>query len=621
MMKIINEIKNSLKKIKEGFTLVELLGVIVVLAIIMLIAIPAVLNVMTTAKRKSFAEYVDKVSSLSQKQLSEDQMMGNKNGGTCYIYNVKSELGLNNTGDYEGWVLINPVDNDIYVTLFDKDFVIIGYHYSDSSLNMNDYIEKRSSSNEDKLTIDELCNLSSCSTCTMGDTNLSNINNKTKTYLVDGSTFQSRLLQLMCPGAKWSSDCTKKFTVVSDNSDVPASAILLSVDDSEHKMYAWVDQDNSKLYIYTDADKYAMNSDSSYMFSGLSILGFDYSKLDFSNVTNLNRAFGGRRFSENIDLSNADVSKVTSMEGTFSSSTFSSLNLNNWKALSINNMLYLFQTSNIDTLKMDNTKFVISPSDSASGMKSAFYELVVNNGSLDLNNWDISKVTSLEETFYRATIPNLNISNWDVSNVVNMHETFGYINTNELILNNWNTSKVTIAWNLFQYSTINKIDLSNWDLSHLKDGKNYYYAYQLFYRSTVSDLILKNLDLSNCEELTGFIYECDNLKTIDLSSVNISGVKVVSKFIHNCDKLETADIRNMDFSSVTSSSNFFKGNPKLTTIYANENTKISSSMVSNYSLFNGGLDSLVGGNGLKYESSKSSGAYANYENGYFTYKA
>lgn len=621
MMKIINIFKNSLKKIKEGFTLVELLGVIVVLAIIMLIAIPAVLNVMTTAKRKAFTEYIDKSANLAQKQLGEEQMMGTKNGGTCYIYNVKSELGLNNTGDYDGWVLINPIDNDIYVTLFDKDFVIIGYHYSDSSLNMNDYIQKRNDENADKLTIEELCNLSSCSTCTMGDTNLSNINNKSKTYLVDGATFQSRLLQLMCPGVRWSSECTKEFTVVSDNSDVPASAILLSLDDSKYKMYAWVDQDNSRLYIYTDADKYVMNSNSSYMFSGLSILGFDYSKLDFSNVTNLDRAFNGRRFSENIDLSNADVSKVTSMEGTFASSTFSSLNLNNWKALSINNMLYLFQSSNIDTLKMDNTKFVISPSDSDSGMKSAFYELVVNNGSLDLNNWDVSKVTDLEDTFYKATIPNLNISNWDVSNVLNMHETFGYINTNELILNNWNTSKVTIAWNLFQYSTINKIDLSNWNLSHLKDGNNSYYAYQLFYRSTVSDLILKNLDLSNCEELTGFIYECDNLKTIDLSSVNISGVKEVSKFIHNCDNLEIADIRNMDFSSVTSSSNFFKGNPKLTTIYANENTKISSSMVSNYNLFNGGLNSLVGGNGLKYESSKSSGAYANYENGYFTYKA
>jgi type IV pilus assembly protein PilA len=43
-------------KKKKGFTLVELLAVIVILAIIMIIAIPAVLNTMQTARKKSFME-------------------------------------------------------------------------------------------------------------------------------------------------------------------------------------------------------------------------------------------------------------------------------------------------------------------------------------------------------------------------------------------------------------------------------------------------------------------------------------------------------------------------------------------------------------------------------------
>jgi len=38
----------------NGFTLVELLAVIVILAIIMIIAIPSVLNVTEQAKQKSF---------------------------------------------------------------------------------------------------------------------------------------------------------------------------------------------------------------------------------------------------------------------------------------------------------------------------------------------------------------------------------------------------------------------------------------------------------------------------------------------------------------------------------------------------------------------------------------
>jgi len=162
--------KNSLKKIFKGFTLVELLAVIVILAIIMIIAIPAVLDTMESARRKTFAEYVDKVSTLSQKQLAEDQMLGNKSLGECIVYNVKTGLELNNTGNYEGWVLINPSKNDIYVTLYDDNYVIVGYHYSDSSLKIDDYIQKKTSDNESKLTVEELCRSSSCTTCNIDDT-------------------------------------------------------------------------------------------------------------------------------------------------------------------------------------------------------------------------------------------------------------------------------------------------------------------------------------------------------------------------------------------------------------------------------------------------------------------
>ena len=52
-------------KKKNGFTLVELLAVIVVLAIIMIIAIPSVLDVMNTARKKAFVMYVDKIVTIS----------------------------------------------------------------------------------------------------------------------------------------------------------------------------------------------------------------------------------------------------------------------------------------------------------------------------------------------------------------------------------------------------------------------------------------------------------------------------------------------------------------------------------------------------------------------------
>lgn len=113
-------------KKNKGFTLVELLAVIVILAIIMVIAIPAVLETMTSAKRKSFGEYAMKVSTGAEKQYLEDQLTSNP--GTCVLYDIKKDLGFSSTGNYEGYVIVKMTNNDpkIYVTLKDNDYMIYG---------------------------------------------------------------------------------------------------------------------------------------------------------------------------------------------------------------------------------------------------------------------------------------------------------------------------------------------------------------------------------------------------------------------------------------------------------------------------------------------------------------
>ena len=82
-------------KKKNGFTLVELLAVIVILAIIMIIAIPAVLETMQSARKKTFKEYAMKMTSEGQKTYLADQLT--MNPGNCTLYRIKTDLGLNNT--------------------------------------------------------------------------------------------------------------------------------------------------------------------------------------------------------------------------------------------------------------------------------------------------------------------------------------------------------------------------------------------------------------------------------------------------------------------------------------------------------------------------------------------
>ena len=101
-------------KKNKGFTLVELLAVIVILAIIMIIAIPAVLNTMETAKKKSMMEFAQKVMNKAEEKYYESITMGNnmKTSAeiTAVVYDINKDLGINNTGNYYGYVTVEAMD-------------------------------------------------------------------------------------------------------------------------------------------------------------------------------------------------------------------------------------------------------------------------------------------------------------------------------------------------------------------------------------------------------------------------------------------------------------------------------------------------------------------------------
>ncbi len=89
-----------MNKRNKGFTLVELLAVIVILAIIMVIAIPSVLETITTARKKTFLEYIDKVASSTQTKYAEDTGKGLAHTSSNIMYDIKKDLGLTNTGTF-----------------------------------------------------------------------------------------------------------------------------------------------------------------------------------------------------------------------------------------------------------------------------------------------------------------------------------------------------------------------------------------------------------------------------------------------------------------------------------------------------------------------------------------
>jgi prepilin-type N-terminal cleavage/methylation domain-containing protein len=136
---------------KKGFTLVELLAVIVVLAIIMIIAIPSVMTAMNNAKKGAFKIEAQKVLTNAQSVYESDEMMNDVKGTAITITNLSGytkgycysldSLGMTNTGTYKGYAIVAINDNDnsplYYVTLSDKSFSVRHRLYKDLDTSSN----------------------------------------------------------------------------------------------------------------------------------------------------------------------------------------------------------------------------------------------------------------------------------------------------------------------------------------------------------------------------------------------------------------------------------------------------------------------------------------------------
>ena len=95
---------------EKGFTLVELLAVIVILAIIMIIAIPSVLGTVETAKRKTMLEFYQKVVTTTERKFIEDsnfRSLPHAGSVNHYLYDIKKDLDIPSTGSFAGFVAVS----------------------------------------------------------------------------------------------------------------------------------------------------------------------------------------------------------------------------------------------------------------------------------------------------------------------------------------------------------------------------------------------------------------------------------------------------------------------------------------------------------------------------------
>lgn len=122
---------------KKGFTLVELLAVIVILGVLLMIAVPAIQNVIKKSKRNAFESQAKLIIENVETMLSAST---NKPNATCYIptKDVKLERGSLNGDAKKGYVTVTPdpestTGYDVTINIGDGTYAINGQGLSNAT--------------------------------------------------------------------------------------------------------------------------------------------------------------------------------------------------------------------------------------------------------------------------------------------------------------------------------------------------------------------------------------------------------------------------------------------------------------------------------------------------------
>ena len=233
--------------------------------------------------------------------------------------------------------------------------------------------------------------------------------------------------------------------------------------------------------------------------------------------------------------------------------------------------------------------------------------------TLDVSNFDTSKVTYMSGMFSNSKATTLDVSNFNTSNVTDMGSMFYYSQATTLDVSNFNTSNVTDMSSMFMVSQATTLDVSNFNTSNVTDMDS------MFYYSQATTLDLSNFDTSKVTNMK-YMFQSSQATTLDVSSFDTSKVtNMTNMFLGS--QATTLDVSNFDTSKVTNMSYMFYDFTNLKTIYVSN--KFNTDKVTDSTNMFSGCTNLVGGAGTKYNSSYVDKTYARIDGGtsnpgYFT---
>ncbi len=465
-----------MRRKKSGFTLVELLAVIVILAIIMIIAIPSVLEIMTTAKQKSFVEYITKVYTAAQDKYMSDQLFNGD--ASCIVYKVKTDLGLSNTGTYDGFVLIGSKDKDgdqkYYITLWNDEYKVYGLDYKKvDKAKLEDFVDE----NDDDLKIDGVAKYYDCSVYTDGD----------------GNTITADDVEITPTGTPRGKTCTF------DGDMVPGAKFI------------------DGQYTYTYKDKTAIENQT----VGWHVVLTDKkstepvttqlcSTINGEYVTSFFNTFHSSK-ATSIDLSSFNTSHATDLTSMFYYSSATSLDVSGFDTRNVKYMGCMFYhaaASDFDVSNFNTSKVEV--------IEEMFNGTHLDK--LDLRHFDVSHVRDVYSAFGYMTANEVDVSNWNLVNAPRLYNMFTHANIKKLNVSGLRADASTDNSYMFDtFKTENPVVLNNLDTTNCHKF-NYMFGY-----SQIPAIVTPKLSFANVEEAYN-MFRNVSMDTLDLSMVDTSRI-------------------------------------------------------------------------------------------------
>ena len=190
------------------------------------------------------------------------------------------------------------------------------------------------------------------------------------------------------------------------------------------------------------------------------------------------------------------------------------LSIANWGTLNLgNNGNYFNGCNNLDLSSVIGVLDLSGTTNIDYLFGNCTFLTTINN----INQWDVSNVVSMVDTFSGATSFNDNISSWNTLSVIDMNSMFQGATSFNQPLNSWNVSNVSIFTSMFSGATSFNQPLNYWNVSGALIMDN------MFSQANNFNQDLASWNVSNVQNMSSMFFLANSFNK-NISAWNVSNV-------------------------------------------------------------------------------------------------